>query len=178
MAAPEYVPTDPTQRVRAYSSPPRRPDAWQADRPGDLTGSQPTGDRLGSVGPDQGYAYTLVRHIEDKLHLGDVQRDDAVAGGVAVAMKRAAGFGRAPIVHDLTAAFTVWGFLDENPPAELVALRNTMFAEVRSPHHYLELREVADAVPAEVLAQPPAKITAAYQDDWRDCVVVGEGDSH
>ena len=174
MAAPEFVPTDPTQRVRAYSSPPRRPDAWQADRPGDLGGPQPTGDRLGSVGPDQGYAYKLVRHLEDKLHLGDVRRDDAVAGCVAVAMKRAAGFGRAPIVHDLTAGFTVWGFLDENPRRELVDLRTEMFAEIRSPHHYLELRAVVDAVPGEVLAATPAAITATYQRDWREAIVVDD----
>jgi len=56
MAAPEYVPVKPMDDVRAYESPPRRPDPWKAVRPGDLHGSQPRGDGLGSPGPDQGYA--------------------------------------------------------------------------------------------------------------------------
>ncbi|MEL7158587.1 MAG: hypothetical protein AAFN30_18595 [Actinomycetota bacterium] len=167
MAAPDFVPTDPVQRVRSYSSPPRRADAWRADRPGDLEGAQPKGERLGNPGPDQGYAYRLVRHLEDSLHLGEVARDDAVAGCVAVAMKRAAHFGRAPVVHDLRAAFTVFGFFDPSPPAELVALRRELFAEVRTHHHYAELRELVDSVPVEALARSHGEITTAYSSDWR-----------
>lgn len=167
MAAPDFVPTDPTKRVRSYSSPPRRADAWRADRPGDLSGAQPSGPQLGSPGPDQGYAYRLVRHIEGLLHLGDVARDDAVAGCVAVAMKRAAHFGRAPVVHDLKAAFTVFGFMDPEPPAELVAMREELFAEVRTHHHYSELRELVDMVPVEVLAQTDTAIAVEYGNDWQ-----------
>ena len=36
VAAPEYVPVDRNQPVRAYESPPRRPESWLADRPGEL----------------------------------------------------------------------------------------------------------------------------------------------
>ena len=36
MAAPDFVPLDPARRLRSYSSPPRRPGAWIADRPGEL----------------------------------------------------------------------------------------------------------------------------------------------
>ena len=50
MAAPEYVPTEPQQTVRSYSSPPWRPESWYADRPGELDGRQPSGDLLGSPG--------------------------------------------------------------------------------------------------------------------------------
>lgn len=167
MAAPDFVPIDPTDRVRTYSSPPRRADAWKADRPGEVRGGQPRGGQLGSVGPDQGYAYRLVRHIEDHLVFGNVQRDDAVAGGVAVAMKRAAAFGRAPIVHDLTAAFTVFGFFDDEPPSELVDLRAGLFAEVRSSHHYTELRHLVDLVPEDVLRLSPDVIASQYMSDWR-----------
>ncbi|MEM9133238.1 MAG: hypothetical protein AAF962_07720 [Actinomycetota bacterium] len=167
MAAPDFVPSDPTERVRSYSSPPRRADAWRADRPGDLDRGQPSGSRLGSPGPDQGYAYKLVHHFDDILRLGDVGREDAVAGCVAVAMKRAAHYGRAPVVHDLRAAFTVFGFLDAEPPAELIELRNGLFAEVRTHHHYSELRQLVDTVPVEALAKPPGEITEAYNDDWR-----------
>lgn len=171
------MPTDPTQRVRAYSSPPRRNDSWEADRPGDLGGAQPSGSRLGSIGPDQGYAFRLVRHLEELLTLGRVKRDDAVAGCVAVAMKRSALFGRAPVVHDLTVAFTVFGFFDENPPAELSALRQQLFAEVRSSHHYSERRDLVDLVPESVLRGTPDQVAQTYATDWRANLVPGAADA-
>lgn len=168
MAAPDFVPIDPTERVRAYTSPPRRAGAWEANRPGDLERGQPRGDQLGNIGPDQGYAYRLVRYLEDELRLGDVHRDDAVAGCVGVAMKRASLFGRAPVIHDLTAAFIVYGFFDDSPPAELVGFREELFAEVSSPHHYTELRHLVDLVPDEVLLRSHDEIAATYARDWRE----------
>lgn len=167
MAAPKFVPVDPTEQVRRYQSPPRRPDSWVADRPADLRAGQPVGEMLGNIGPDQGYALKLARQFEDKLHLGEVHLGDAVAGCVAVAMKRNSLFGRAPVIHDLTAGFTIFGFLDPNPPADLVALRERLFAEVRSSHHYTERRAIVDMVPAEVLSQPHTAIADAYRQDWR-----------
>ena len=88
-----------------------------------MRGGQPTGARLGTQGPDQGYAYKLVGSFDDRLVLGAVHKADAVAVAVAVAMKRAATYGRAPVVHDLTAGFTVFGFLDADAPADLVEWR-------------------------------------------------------
>jgi hypothetical protein len=167
VAQPSFVPTDPSEAVRRYHSPPRRPDPWMADRPGELRGPQPTGDLLGSVGPDQGYALSLARHFDDKLHLGRVHHEDAVAGCLAVAMKRNAVMGRAPVIHDLTVGFTIWGFLDQDPPAELVTLREPLFDQVRSNHHYAERRAIADLVPPEVLRQPHAAILDTYRRDWR-----------
>ena len=149
-----------------------------ADRPGDLAGAQPQGARLGSIGPDQGYAFRLVRQLEAQLHLGWVNHDDAVAGCVAVAMKRSALFGRAPVIHDLTAAFTVFGFLDDDPPPGLVELREALFAEVHSSHHYAERRDLVDLVPAEVLRQSPGAIVAAYRSDWRSNLVDELPDVH
>lgn len=167
MAAPDYVPTDPTEKVRKYTSPPRRGDSWVADRPGDIGGPQPTGPRLGAQGPDQGYALTLVKLFKGKLHLGDVAHDDAVAGCVAVATKRSALFGRGPVVHDLTAAFTIFGFLDESPPNELADLRSGLFAQVHSHHHYRERRAIADLVPDEALHRPHTAVEADYRADWK-----------
>lgn len=167
MAAPDHVPARPTRRVRAYSSPPRRNDPWRADRPGDLEGRQPKGAALGTAGPDQGYAYRLVHLFDDRLHLGGVDKDDAVAGCVAIAMKRAALFGRAPVVHDLTAAFTVYGFLDQNPPDELAAERAELFAEVKSNHHYSERRQLVDRVSEEALLASHTEIESRYRSDWR-----------
>lgn len=167
MAAPDFVPTDPNRPVRTYYSPPRRPGSWRANRPGEVVGGQPRGDRLGSIGPDQGYAFHLVPLIEDQLHLGSVRRADAIAGGVAVAMKRAALFGRAPVIHDLTAGFTVYGFLDRVPPTELVTLREELFAECHSAHHYAERRHLVDLVDDDALTQTPQALTAAYQRAWQ-----------
>lgn len=171
VAAPDHVPTDPTQRVRAYTSPPRRPDAWKADRPGDHEGLQPKGAALGTAGPDQGYAYRLVHLFDDRLHLKGVDYDDAVSGCVAVAMKRSGLFGRAPVVHDLTAAFTIFGFLDSNPPADLSAQRLKAFAEVKSNHHYFERRELVDSVSEEALMQPHDAIANMYKLNWRELFV-------
>ncbi|MFT7599380.1 MAG: hypothetical protein ACI8TP_002311 [Acidimicrobiales bacterium] len=167
MAAPDYVPTDPTQRVRRYSSPPRREGSWSANRPGDLPGGQPTGVRLGSQGPDQGYIFKLLPLFQDRLYLGAVHEIDASAGCAAVAMKRAAHFGRAPVVHDLRIAYTVFGFLDPDAPVDLVAFREGWFAEVSSSHHYAELRDLVDRVPIDVLSKSPGTVDLFYETDWR-----------
>lgn len=172
MAAPKFVPIDPTEKVRKYSSPPRRPGSWKADRSGELLAGQPRGSRLGTQGPDQGYVFRLVRLFDDRLHLGDVNRDDAVAGCCALAMRRSALFGRGPVVHDLTAAFAVYGFLDENPAEDLVELREGMFSQIKSSHHYFERREVVDLVSEEALRQSHDQIVTSYGVDWRRNLVL------
>jgi hypothetical protein len=141
-----------------------------AERPGDLSGQQPTGEGFGTPGPDQGYALKLAKMFDDRLNTGKLNRDDVVAGCVAVANKRSGLYGRAPIVHDLTAAFTLWGFLDESPDPELVELRERLFPQVASSHHYPERREIVDCVSSEVLRRPHAEIISDYQADWRQNV--------
>jgi hypothetical protein len=169
MAAPEFVPTRANETVRTYASPPRRPDSWRAERPGDLGGAgQPRGDSYGNQGPDQGYALGLVRRFDGRLHLTtDEHPDDVSAGVVAVALKRASIFGRAPVVHDLRIAYTVWGFLDDPVAAELVAARSAAFAGVAHPHHYSELGAVADAVPASTLELTPDAVASQHAASWQ-----------
>jgi len=169
MAAPEHVPVDRTKPVRAYESPPRRPESWLPDRPGELVeAGQPRGEGLGNQGPDQGYALRLARHLEGKLTLTSGEHEkDALAGAVAVGLKRASIFGRAPVIHDLTVALTVWGFLDEEPAQELVDVRRRLFEEVSHPHHYAELRRVVDLVPVSSLRLVPQYLAAAHRRDWR-----------
>ena len=170
MAAPEHVPTDHMQDVRAYESPPRRPDTWRADRPADFADDhrQPVGDLLGSPGPDQGYALRLARVLEPELQLAEGEHaKDALAGIVAVGLKRASSFGRAPVIHDLRVAATIFGFLDPAPDPELVAVRHRLLEEVSHFHHYMELRQVVDAVPVEVLRLSPAQVEEAYRAGWR-----------
>lgn len=170
MAAPEYVPVKPMDDVRAYESPPRRPGSWLAVRPGDLAGAQPRGDRLGSPGPDQGYALKLARDVFlPQLHLGGLDVDDAVAGCVAIALARASLFGRAPIAHDLRLAFAVWGFLEAAPPKELAELRTRVFAGASHPHHYGDVRALVDAVPESTLRMPHDAVEA---EDWREVLDV------
>jgi hypothetical protein len=80
-------------------------------------------------------------------------------------------FSRAPVVHDLTIAFTVWGYLDPNPPTELVALRQRMFDGIaHGPHSYDDRRAIADQVPDTTLRMTPQQVQAAYPGRWRDLV--------
>jgi len=171
MAAPDFVPLKATRSARSYGSPPRREGSWLADRPGELAGRQPEGERLGSQGPDQGYVLTLARRFEGTLALSEQEHEaDAIAGASAVALKRASSFGRAPVIHDLTVAFAIWGLLDAGADRELVAARTAMFEEAHHPHHYAKLRAIADATPVEVLHRPHDEIIADAGRDWRSCL--------
>jgi hypothetical protein len=173
MAAPEFVPLKPNDRVRNYSSPPRRDDEWVPVRPGELvtTGGQPDIDagRMGAPGPDQGYVLKLVPLLRSELKLvGTEQVADAEAGAMAIALKRASLFGRAPVIHDVRIAYTVWGFLDGGAPSELVAERTKRFEGVHlTAHHYPELRAVADSVPESTLRLTPAEVASRHAADWR-----------
>jgi len=165
MAAPDYVPTPVADPARVYQSPPWRPESWLAERPAEIPGRQPLGPRLGDPGPDQGYALRLARQVRGRLVLtGAESEDDAIAGVVAIAMRRSAMFGRAPSIHDLTVALTLWGFLAEASP-EFVAIRAQVFAAVASTHHYMERRAIVDAVPEDVLALDPASVEALVRNE-------------
>ena len=175
MGAPEHVPTQPIQRVHVYGSPPRRPESWRAERPADFAAEhrQPVGDRLGTPGPDVGYALKLAPLLEAELHLTEGEHArDALAGIVAIAIKRNSILGRAPVIHDLRIAATLWGFFDPAPDPELVELRRRLFEEVGHFHHYPRLREIVDLVPAEVLQQTPDRVAERYRADWRDQLLV------
>lgn len=169
MAAPKFSPTAPGDVTRYYESPDHVPGAWTPTRPGEIAGFQPKGDRLGAPGPDQGFAIKIANSLRPRLHLQPGENeDDVIRGCLGVALRRASMFSRAPVVHDLTIAFTVWGFYDEEPAADLVAARSTMFEGLRHVgHHYTESRQVVDAVPASTLDMTPAAVTAAYASDWR-----------
>jgi len=168
MSAPKFAPTPVLDEVRTYQSPEVAPAAWVNDRPTDIEGFQPAGERLGYQGPDQGYGLTLANRLRGRLHLiGGVTADDAVRGCLNIALKRASLFGRAPVVHDLTIAFTMWGFFDPNPPHELVERRTELFEGVGNVHHYAEGRHLADIVPDATLRMTPAQVAAAYPSSWR-----------
>ena len=111
MSAPKFAPTPVLDVTRVYGSPDVAPASWTNDRPTDIEGFQPAGDHLGYQGPDQGYALLLANRLRSRLQLlGGVSSDDAVRGCLNIALRRASLFSRAPVIHDLTIAFTIWGF--------------------------------------------------------------------
>jgi hypothetical protein len=118
-------------------------------------------------GPDQGYALTLARRLRDQLVLVDGESaDDAVAGCLGVALRRAALFGRAPVIDDFRVAFNLFGFLDEAAPKELIDFRRPRFAEASSSHHYAEVRDLAVSVPEATLRMTADEVVARRA-DWR-----------
>ena len=163
MAAPDYVPVILADQPR-QDEPAKPPDSWRADRPGDLGPRQPVGPKLGRQGPDQGYALSLARRFADKLHVFEGEStDDAVAGCVAMALKRASLLGRAPVIHDLDLAFGLFGFIGTAPP-DLVEFRRPRFEEAR--HHYWDQRAIVDLVPEATLRLTPAQVKER-QGDWK-----------
>jgi len=166
MGQPEFVPAADWDRVRVTEQMPA-PPPWVADRVAEVKprGTQPSGAMFGAIGPDQGYALRLAEGLKDRVRLAPgEQLDDVVAGCVAVAMKRASLFGRAPVLTDLEVAFGMWGYLDE-APEEFVAARRPVFAQVS--HHYGERRAIVDRVPTETLRLAPAEVRARVASDWR-----------
>ncbi len=174
MATPKFTPVAPDSRSRGYASPDSVPDAWLPNRPGEIAGFAPVGPRRGNPGPDQGFALKIARRIAPSLHVGDNEHvDDVVRGCLGVALRRASLFSRAPTVHDVRIAFTIWGYLDEQPPAELVELRRGMFAGLRHVgHHYTEAREVVDLVPEATLTMTRDEVDEAYPSRWRELLGV------
>ena len=169
MAAPRTARTS-ERNEDYYSSPDVVPDAWSPDRPGVVDGLQPAGPLLGAQGPDQGFALTIAKRLAPKVRLQPGERlDDATRGCVLIALRRASLFSRAPVVHDVNLAFTIWGFFDEQPPADLLERRTALFEGVGNVlHHYAEGRAIADLVPESTLRLTPAEAAAAYPGRWRD----------
>ncbi len=172
MSAPDYVPVSPVDRPRSYESPDHVPPAWTSHRPGDLVGRQPRSPRFGYQGPDQGYGLALAERFRDRIVVGPGESvDDAIRGCLNIALRRASLFGRAPIVHDLTIALTMWGFLDPRPPDDVRERRAALFAGVAdTDHHYADGRAIADMVPEAALRMTTDEVAAAYPSRWRDLV--------
>lgn len=154
MSAPQFVPTSPTARW-SYRSPERHRGPWFPVRPGEIHGRQPLGEQLGWTGPDPGYVGHLTDPVEDKLRLGDGEHTaDALAAIRVVALKRAALFGRAPTIADVTAALSLLGLADPPPTGEAAERRRLALEEAHHPHCYVKLRAIADRIDADVLHRP------------------------
>ena len=133
--------------------------SWHADRPGDLVAGQPHGEMLGSPGPDVGYARLLVERRRDRfVILAHEPRDDVEAVVAELAMKRAASFGRAPVLADVDVSMELLGYAGDVPqdPPEW---RRHLVGEAA--HEYAKRRRIVDSVPLDVLRLPPEKVTEA-----------------
>jgi len=166
---PSFVPIAEADQVRpAYRL--KVPTVWTQSRPAELRGTtQPRGEGFGNPGPDLGYALRLARRFEHRLRLAEGEStEDATAGCTAVAMRRCARFGRAPVVFDLDFAFTLWGFLAPAPP-DLVEARGPLFRSAA--HHYDAQRAIAACVTEAALALTPDEV-ASHLERWRDLLVL------
>ena len=171
MAQPEFVPINADDRVRTAERLPA-PDGWVADRPAEHFGNEvQRGKRFGSPGPDQGYGLKLARSFVDggrlKLTAGE-HAEDAVAGCLGVALRRASLYGRAPVIYDFELAYGLWGFLDD-APADLVEFRKPLFQAAS--HHYWDQRGIVDLVPESTLRMKPADVRGRVA-DWRNLLLL------
>jgi hypothetical protein len=164
-----FVPADPADRPRQQQNlpagtalPPAR--AWRADRPGDLGPGQPRGPLIGSPGPNVGYAYTLAERAHDRIEISDNEDHHDVLPVLAeIAAKRAALFGRAPVIHDVNIAIALLGY-DGTADNDFVEIRALILHDAG--HDYTRRRAVVDTVPEQLLRLKPEEVTAMI-DEWR-----------
>ncbi len=130
--------------------------SWRANRPGELGALQPKGALLGSPGPNVGYALTLANRARDRMQLEPHERsDDAIAVVAAIAMKRAATFGRAPTITDVDFAMELLGYHGDAPED----VRSWRPDVVRAAaHDYVVCRAVVDTVSTGLLRLPPSEL--------------------
>lgn len=164
-----YIPPDPADRPRQQQNlppgialPPAR--HWHARRPGDVGPEPPTGALFGRPGPNVGYAYTLAERAQARLRLGPHEdAHDAVAVIAEIAGKRAASFGRAPVIHDVDVAVRLLGY-DGSADPEFVETRTRLVQGAG--HDYPRRRAIVDAVPEQLLRLPADELGESIA-QWR-----------
>jgi hypothetical protein len=140
------------------------PRSKEKVRPGDLPTLRPKGHLFGTPGPDAGYAMILAERFRTALDLAwQEHADDALAVGTAIAMKRAATFGRAPILTDVEFGLTLLGYFGD-APEDLVDWRRERVRDAR--HDYARQRELVDAVTESTMRLTPADVRARLH-EWR-----------
>lgn len=168
MATPRFAPVPTVEPVRYYESPEFVPENWQPGRPGEIEGRQPAGERLGYQGPDQGYVITLAHRARQRVKAtAGESLEDILRGCSLIALRRASLYGRAPVVHDINVALTMWGYLSDSPPPDLVTVRKELFLGVGNVHHYKEGRALADMVPESTLRMTPEQVASRFMSEWR-----------
>lgn len=148
---PDAAPRNEPTLAPGLRLPPSRP--WRAARPGDLVdGVAPKGPGFGSPGPNVGYATSLTHRVSREFEVAPHEhRHDAETVVAALAMRRAASYGRGPVRADVEYAATLLGYLGGADPA-FVAWR--VDAVEGAGHHPTVCARLADAVPLEALRGP------------------------
>lgn len=146
---------------------------WVPNRPGDtVVYGQPRGPLVGVPGPNIGYAKHLAERLAPRLTLAPGERlDDAVAVVSELAMKRAASFGRAPVLPDLEGAAHLLGYLGGCDPDDAVWRARAVDGAA---HDYPARRAVCDAVDLDTLRLPvdevrhrAIELRAQVREAWR-----------
>jgi hypothetical protein len=175
------VPTDPFVPERLEDEPRQEPNlppgvkmpparSWVANRPGDIAAGWPSGKLLGSPGPNVGYALTLANRARDRFVLAAHEHaEDAIAVVAEIAMRRAALFGRAPVMPDVEFGMQILGY-GGDVASDFVAWRARAVQGTR--HDYSERRALVDAVPVDVLRLVPSALPA-HQQEARDALQAG-----
>ncbi len=127
--------------------------SWVPDRPGELGGPEDMqwGSGFGRIGPDSGFALSLIAARELELPAGE-HRANVDAALAAVVSARASLYGRAPTGKDVDAALVLLGLDPATPESlstELAAKRKKWFAAVA--HHPENLYSFVSSLDAEVL---------------------------
>jgi hypothetical protein len=94
--------------------------------------------------------------------------EDAVAGCFVCGCRRAAQFGRAPVIYDMEWAYGLWGYLGQ-APEDLVAWRQPLFRGAAQ--HYWDQRKIVDAVRPETLKLTPAQVRDRVA-GWKELLIV------
>jgi hypothetical protein len=163
-----FVSPDPDDRPRQQQNLPpgvAYPPAqgWRPTRPGDHPVGFPQGRLRGAPGQNIGYAYTLANRVKDRFRLASTEYvGDAVAVVAEIAARRAGGFRRSPVIHDVEWAVALLGY-DENDawaPTRALVVQE-------AGHDYYRRRSVVDSVPEDLLRAGPNEIRARAG-EWRD----------
>jgi hypothetical protein len=169
-----FVPPDPDARPRQQQNLPpglALPPAshWRPDRPGDLSGPVVGyGELTGRPGPNVGFAYTLAERAKDRMRLGPNEDiEDVVAVVAEIAGKRAALFGRAPVIHDVEHVMNVLGY-DGYDSAAFVEARTLLL--LGAAHDYGRRRSVVDGVQDELLRSTGIELKDRIV-AWRSAII-------
>jgi hypothetical protein len=123
---------------------------------------------MGFTGPDLGYGLKLAHRLEPRLQtVPGESREDALMGGFACGSRRSATFGRAPVIHDMEWAYTLWGYLG-GAPQDLLDFRVPLFRGAGD--DYWQQRRIADAVRPDALRLTPSQVRESL-DSWKELVI-------
>jgi hypothetical protein len=169
MTQPKFAPileADEGREVLRLPAPP----PWTPHRPADFKSSpnRPHRPNTGVAGPDQGYALALADRFEGRLRLSEREHpDDVLAAAVAIGLRRAALYGRAPVSGDIALALNLFGYLVA-APEDLVEARERYLRGAA--HDYWQRRDISEAVPERTLRLKPDDVRAGLEADpscWR-----------